>query len=144
MRLRVIRSKKCREERNIIVMDIRRAIQETDGLDITVEQIIRAAERIEDPTLGSFMQQKLEEVLSVWQELSETDDRETIEATAKPLFRDFIRLYQMALMTEERDHKSRVWIGPAMDYMASTFENRIKVENPPDLETVHELIGWSY
>lgn len=72
------------------------------------------------------------------------DDREVVESTGKPLFEVLIHLYQMALMIEEYDERSQTWIDPAMDYMASKLDCRLKIHEAPDQDIIRNLIGWKY
>src|SRR5699024_4915545 len=81
---------------NIIVLDMLRAAQKSEGLSIIIRQIKKAAEQSADH--GAPMQQRLDQLLSAWQQLEGMDARDRIEATAKSLFKELIKLYQMALM----------------------------------------------
>ncbi len=127
---------------NIIVLDILRATQKSEGLDIIIDQISEAVEKAQHD--GSLMQKKLDEILAVWKQINDTDNRDVIEFTAKPLFKELIHLYQMVLMIEERDEQSKAWIDPAMDYMGSKLDNTSNIKNAPNLDIIRDLIGWEY
>lgn len=127
---------------NIIVLDMLRASQKLGGLYIVIEKIREAA--AESETYGDAMDHQLKALIKVWQELEREDDRETVEATAKPLFRKFIHLFQMALMIEERDESNREWIDQALEYMISEYDDRPQIANPKPLEEIRGLIGWDY
>lgn len=127
---------------NIIVLDMLRATQKSDGLKLVIEQIRKAAGRSE--RYGSIIKERLDELLSVWQHLKKADNRDIIESTAKPLFKRLIHLYQIALLVEERDEQNNVWIDPGLAYLVSCLKDDLKVEEALSTEKVRELIGWDY
>ena len=127
---------------NIIVLDMLRAAEKSDGLEIVIRQIHEASEKSE--TYGDLLKQRLEDLLSVWDELKKAGERDSIESTAKPLFQELIHLYQMALMVEEKDADNEKWIEPALNYMASVFDNQLKLEEALKPSDIQELIGWDY
>ena len=127
---------------NIIVLDMLRAGQKSDGLELVVEKILEASAKCDK--LGMFKQNRLDPLLDIWNKLKHTDDCDVIEATAKPLFKELTHLYQMALMIEEKNDTSKKWINPALKYMASIFGNTLKIERPISPEMLQGLIGWKY
>jgi len=127
---------------NIIALDMLRAGQKSDGLELVVEKILETSAKSDK--LGMFKQNRLDPLLDIWNKLKHTDDRDVIEATAKPLFKELIHLYQMALMVEGQDDTSKEWIDPAFDYMASAFNSAVGIEEPLSLDKVEDLIGWEY
>lgn len=127
---------------NVIVLDMLRAAEKSDGFEIVVRQIRKAAAKAD--AHGQLMKKRLEGLLSVWNSLRESGDREKMESTAKPLFNELIHLYQMALIVEEKDDGNESRMQPALNYMASEFENQLMMEEPLSLEEVHDIIGWEY
>ncbi len=127
---------------NVIVLDMLRAAEKSDGFEIVVRQIREAA--VKAGAHGDLMKERLEGLLTVWASLRESGDREKMESTAKPLFKELIHLYQMALIVEEKDGSNKSRMQPALNYMASEFENQLKMEEPINLEEVHDVIGWEY
>jgi phage tail tape-measure protein len=111
-------------------------------LEIVIRHIHEASEKSE--TYGDLLKQRLEDLLSVWDELKKAGERDSIESTAKPLFQELIHLYQMALMVEEKDADNEKWIEPALNYMASVFDNQLKLEEALKPGDIQELIGWDY
>ncbi|MBN2731034.1 MAG: hypothetical protein JXR26_01270, partial [Balneolaceae bacterium] len=77
-------------------------------------------------------------------ELKGSDDWDVIEASAKPLFKELIELYQMALMIREYDEENEAWIKPALDYMQSRFSGQRGIQKPIGLDRLEDLIGWEY
>src|SRR5699024_9027517 len=63
---------------NIIVLDMLRAAQKSEGLSIIIEQIKSAAEQSDN--YGELMHQQLHQLLSVWNRLEGLDERDQIEA----------------------------------------------------------------
>lgn len=127
---------------NIIVLDILRASQKSDGLKLVIEQIREATDRSD--TYSYVLKKRMDSLFSIWKELENIDDRDIIESTGKPLFKELIHLYQMALMIEERDEMSKRWIDPALEFMAKGLKGDLKVEQALSTEKVGELIGWDY
>lgn len=127
---------------NIIVLDMLRAAKKSDGFEIVISQIRHGAEQSRE--YGTLLNKRLDGLLGAWKQLEGADDQDVIEATAKPLFQELIRLYEMALVVEERDDVSKKWIDPALDYMASIFAKDLKLEEPVSLEKIQDLIGWEY
>lgn len=127
---------------NIIVLDVLRAAKKSDGFAIIIGHIRELAE--ESKSYGILIEERLEALLSVWNKLRKSDERDTIESTAKPLFRELIHLYQMALMIEEKDAENEQWMGPALYYLASSFAHQPKVEEAPNIDEVSSLMGWEY
>src|SRR5699024_9581680 len=123
---------------NIIVLDMLRAAQKSEGLSIIIEQIKSAAEQSDN--YGELMHQQLHQLLSVWNRLEGLDERDQIEASAKPLFKQLIELYQMALMVEEKDGESAAWMNPSLSYMASTYDEGLNIEDPIGTQKLRNLI----
>ena len=127
---------------NIIVLDMLRATRKSDGFEMVVKNIREASGKAE--THGSLISERLEKLLSVWNELQESNDRDLIESSAKPLFKELIQLYQMSLLIEEMDAVNEAWMKPALDFLATEYENDLRVENVLTKEQVEDHIGWEY
>lgn len=127
---------------NIIVLDMLRAAEKSEGLVETIDFIREMAD--ESDSYGGLIEDRLDAMLSVWNKLRKSDDRDVIEATAKPLFKELIHLYQMALIIEETDTDNERWMKPALNFLVTDFKTELKVENPPGLQEVRELMGWEW
>lgn len=127
---------------NVIVLDILRAAKKSNGVQILFNQIEKTAEK--DQNQGSVVAERFKKWLSAWESLQQEDDRDVTEATAKPLFKKLIDIYQMVLMINERDEITQKWIDPALKYMASSLEPAFDMEAPPQRDTVEDLMGWEY
>ena len=127
---------------NIIVLDMLRAAAKSEGFELVIRQIREAAGKTD--RYGQLIRENLDKLLSVWNELQETGDREVIETSAKPLFKDLIHLYQMALIGDEMDAANEQWMKPAIDYLASELDTELKVRKAPEPEVIRDLIGWEY
>jgi len=126
---------------NIIVLDILRAMRKSEGMNFLLEDIKKGIDN--NTTLGSLIKTKLSDSEKLLNELSGID-RDTVEATAKPLFRRIIHLYQMYLMIHETDEKSKEWTNYALQYMSSTLNNDLEVRSPLSVGQITKLVGWNY
>lgn len=127
---------------NIIVLDMLRAAHKSRGLSMVVEMIEEAAQRSGE--FGELINEKLAEVKSVWQLIREMDEHDRVEASAKPMFKQLITLYQMALLIEEKSRADSDRFETALEFLAKTFDHTLKPRRPLDLEKIDELIGWKY
>ncbi|MGK7369022.1 MAG: acyl-CoA dehydrogenase family protein, partial [Candidatus Halalkalibacterium sp. M3_1C_030] len=127
---------------NIIVLDMLRAARKSDGFEMVIKNIREASGSAE--IHGSLINERLEKLLSVWNELQETNDRDLIESSAKPLFKELIQLYQMSLIIGEMDAVNEAWMKPALNYLASKYDKDLKIETPLTVKQIDDLIGWEY
>lgn len=126
---------------NVIVLDILRAIRKSDGMQFLLEDIKKGIED-HSPT-GNLIRTKLIESEKLLDEIS-GKDRDTVEATAKPLFRRIIHLYQMYLMNRETDKKSKEWTDPALQYLSSILNDDLSIQSPLNVNQITKLVGWNY
>lgn len=127
---------------NIIVLDMLRAARKSNGFKVIIKNIREASGKAE--SCGSLINERLEKLLSVWDKLQDTKERDAVESTAKPLFREFIQLYQMALIIEEMDAVNERWMKPALNYLASEYDNDLRLEKALTKEQIDDLTGWEY
>jgi len=127
---------------NIIVLDMLRATRKSRGLEIVIESIEQAAGKSKE--YGKQMTDILKRIKTVWKSVEDSDDRDEIEATAKPLFKQLIQLYQMALIIEEQEDENSGRFAMALDYYSDTFENEIQKRKPLPISKIKDLIGWEY
>ncbi len=127
---------------NIMVLDMLRAAQKSEGLSLVLEMIEEGAGQSEE--YGDLMAEKLAEVKSVWKSIQKMDHRDQVEATAKPLFKEIITLFQMALLIEEQNDSKSDRLGLALQYFANKSNSSLRTRKPLELGQVEELIGWKY
>lgn len=127
---------------NIMVLDILRAAKKSEGL-VVVFDVIKGAAGQSD-RYEPLMKRKLSEIQSLWKSIEEIEDRDKIEATAKPLFEQLIMLFQMALLIKEREESSADRFDIALRYFEDCFEPTLQQRSPASLEAIEELIGWEY
>ncbi|WP_445664794.1 acyl-CoA dehydrogenase family protein [Fodinibius sp. AD559] len=127
---------------NIIVLDMLRATRKSRGLDIIFEMIEKAADQSSEH--GGFMEEKLTEIKTIWQDIRALNDRDRLEASAKPLFKELIRLFQMALLADEKRSGGNERYDIALDYLADTFDSTPSTHDPLDIDQIETLIGWEY
>ena len=127
---------------NIIVLDMLRAAKKSRGLSMVFDMIAEAANQSEQ--YGELIQRKLDHVKTVWQSISQMDEQDTIQATAKPLFKQLIRLLQMALLITENQRTTSVRYQIALQYFANSFDDSIAKRTPLEVSKIDELISWDY
>ncbi|MDX1638181.1 MAG: acyl-CoA dehydrogenase family protein [Balneolaceae bacterium] len=127
---------------NIIVLDILRASQKSNGLQYLFEFIEEAAGRSQhyDSLLGT----KLDKIKRVWGDLQSSDDREALESAAKPLFRELIRCLQLALLAGEQGDANTTRSQLALRYLAEVEERDLGTVQPMPPDELEILIGWHY
>lgn len=118
---------------NMIVLDILRAIHKTDALEVLVEEIRSKSDKKSDAGL-----EKILTLISAF--AGESND--TIETSAKPLFEQLIRIYQLTLAQQEMEDTNRKWLKPALDYMKNGQKNDLELVTPPSNQIVKNLICW--
>lgn len=126
---------------NVIVLDMLRAMRKTDGLKLLAAEIREYAGS--SSVYGSFISEELDYLLHQLEEM-EKAGRDRIESAAKPLFRTFIHLFQMATMIRERDDTSAAWIDPALRFMQQKIKREPDLSSPPGREETEKLIAWQY
>jgi len=127
---------------NIIVLDILRATEKSRGLDIIFKMIEKAADH--STKHGGLMAKKLTEIKTIWKDIRALNDRDRIEATAKPLFKQLIRLFQMALLIEEKQSDNSKRCEIALNYLVATFDSALSAQDPLKIDQIESLIGWNY
>ncbi len=127
---------------NIIVLDMLRAAQKSRGLSIVFEMIEKAAKK--SGNYCELLFDELSDVKSTWKSIQKKDNRDTIEATAKPLFEQLIKLFEMALLIEEKVSADSTRFDIALRYFARSFDGSLNTRNPLKPEELEELIGWEY
>jgi alkylation response protein AidB-like acyl-CoA dehydrogenase len=127
---------------NIIVLDMLRAAKKSGGLRIVFEIIEKAAEDSEQ--YGALLHEQLSQVKSLWETIANSEDSEQVEATAKPLFKELIKLFQMALLIEEKGASSSERYDIALKYLSGTFDHSLRLRNPLELGQIDDLLGWDY
>ncbi len=127
---------------NIIVLDMLRATEKSRGLDIIFEIIEQAADQSSE--YSGLMAEKLTEIKTIWKDIRALDDRDRIEASAKPLFKQLIRLFQMALLIEEKQSDGNKRFDIALNYLAETFDSALSAQDPLEIDQIETLIGWEY
>lgn len=127
---------------NIIVLDMLRASKKSRGLERVFETIEKAADKSAE--YGPQLETILDKIKTVWSSLEKSENRDEIEATAKPLFKQLIRLYQMALIIEEQQDENNGRYAIALDYYSDEFKSEIKKRRPLPLNKIEKLVGWEY
>lgn len=127
---------------NIIVLDMLRAAEKSRGLQMVFEIIEKAADQSSE--YGGLLVEKLTEVKTVWADIQELDNRDRMEASAKPLFKQLIRLFQIALLIEEKQSGGNDRYGIALSYLVDDFDDTLRSQNPLNVNQINTLMGWEY
>lgn len=127
---------------NIIVLDMLRAGKKSEGLQVIFKIIEEAAENSQE--YGELISKKLEQVKSIWESIQKTESRDKVETSAKPMFRELIKLFQMALLIEEKKVADSNRFEIALLYFADSYDQSLDMRNPAGLDKIKELIGWEY
>jgi acyl-CoA dehydrogenase len=125
---------------NIIVLDILRALDKTDALEQLTEEMQSS---FTHEGSGPEIRKQTEEILELLSQAADAG-RDQLEATAKPLFRRFIHLYQMYLMIRDLDEESKQWLEPALAFMRNQHNSKLRVRKPMSMAGIRKLIGWEY
>ncbi|MGM0588705.1 MAG: acyl-CoA dehydrogenase family protein [Bacteroidota bacterium] len=122
---------------NVIVLDMLRARLKSDGFEFLVKDIEQAINDGGDQ--AERLNQELEQVLAqveTWPKRSEAE----VQVNAKPVFRRFIRLYQIALCLQsdlESDQQ-------AAEVLLKLLDDSMETEAPPSREELETVMGWTY
>lgn len=120
---------------NIIVLDMLRAMEKSEGMHLLKEEIEHLiGQSGESKKMNSISDQifrRVEQLGSL--------DRDECEATAKPLFRELIHLYQSALMLQEEFDWAEMAYLWYRDRVMSDSTNPVK---PETKENIAKLIAW--
>lgn len=115
-------------------------MKKSDGQDLLIQDIQDQAGRSDEA--GAAMKAELDRLTGLLSRFDEAD-QDAVETTAKPLFRRFICLYQMALMLQECDEENVEWMEPALRYMLDRLAGLPERPVPaPGAGTVESKIAW--
>lgn len=134
---------------NVIVLDIMRALKKSGGHHLMIQTIKNQIPTVTDANNRKKVKSSLEIVEDTLSKLPALN-KDQAEATAKPLFKQFIHLYQTALMLKYRDTTSSQWVDPALPYMISLIGNNyghgvpVTIQEPLPISEVHNLVAWEY
>lgn len=126
---------------NIIVLDMLRAAHKSNGLKLVLSEIEEMLDG--DSNLELRALKRLDKLNKIFTTMDDYG-QEVIEATAKPAFLQLIQLYQIALLLNDRDSKSKTWIDPALEYFESRLCDDIGFRTPVSVEKIDRLMGWVY
>ncbi|MGZ8559864.1 MAG: acyl-CoA dehydrogenase family protein, partial [Chitinophagaceae bacterium] len=125
---------------NIIVLDMLRSMAKSIGFERLCKEVSGIANANED--YGKWLQVNITALIAFAAQLKNLSQDE-MEATAKHFFDKVTVLYQIALLINELDGQSKVWIAPAIQYLQAKYEpETLKTITPFSTETVKQMIGW--
>ncbi len=122
---------------NMMVLDMMRASVKSEGLQIMLAFI--------EEQLGQseFMMQEIQTIQRIACKLAHTD-KDTAEATAKPLFERLALFYELALMKFYQDQESIKWIEPALQYFWQKLQSAsLSLQKPLPISEIEKMIAWT-
>lgn len=121
---------------NIMVLDMLRASVKSEGLKIMLPFIQKQLAEYD------FLLVELQTIRELLLQLPQMD-KETAEATAKPLFERLVLLYELALLKFHQDSESSEWIEPALQYFLQKLQqSNLSLQKPLPLSEVEKMIAW--
>lgn len=121
---------------NIMVLDMLRASVKSEGLKIMLPFIQKQLAEYD------FLLAELQTIQELLLQLPQMD-KETTEATAKPLFERLAMLYELALLKFYQDSESSEWIEPALQYFLQKLQkSTLSLQKPLPLSEVEKMIAW--
>lgn len=126
---------------NVIVLDMLRAAQKSQGLDYLLADIEKSIDKLAGDHSKTF--KKSLTVLKGNASKLNDDSRERREIFAKSFFTELIQFYLVGLLNEEMNEENRSWTEPSLDFFMRRFvENQSDDAAPPSVGQIVNLIGW--
>ena len=126
---------------NVIVLDMLRATQKSDGLTYLLEDIEKSIAGIQGYDTDK-LQKSLLRLIDDKKNLNE-EDQTRREVFAKFFFSELIRIYVVGLLADELSDENQSWIKPALDFFFRQWNKKPSDEIiPPDKEGIVNLMGW--
>lgn len=127
---------------NIIILDMWRAMMKSNGFEVICNEIISSANKSGEH--GDWMKNELNK-LNQFSEKLKTLSRDGTEASAKMFFEKLTSLYQVALLIDNLDEESKLWIAPALNYLKEKHTPaELKEVEPLSVDEVKGVIAWDF
>lgn len=129
---------------NIMLLDMLRASAKSKGWQILMERMQKSYSKLASEKQAILLAE-LSSIESNMKAVLQSQEEEIIQASIKPIFEKFTRLYQVALMLEHKDKESEKWINPAIDFWLKKLQNQSNmIVKPLDIESIKNLIAWTF
>lgn len=126
---------------NIMLLDMLRAMVKSKGSQVMIQEIQEQITQLSEED-AAFLKEDLYKVQKLVISLLK-ENKDTIEATIKPVFERLTRYYQISAMLYYRDEESSVWINPAIDYLLNTLKPKeLAIVRPPNRALIDQLLAW--
>jgi acyl-CoA dehydrogenase len=135
---------------NIMVLDMLRAMLKTEGLTVMLSEIetIFSAWATSDTENQEKWQKSIDGLRALEGLLSQLskEDKDVMEASAKPAFSKLTEYYQLYCLLRYFDEDSAAWINPAIEFYLDKLQPNqyLKTEKVPSVEDIQALIAWSF
>lgn len=127
---------------NIIVLDLLRAMQKSEGFERIMAEIHNSA-AVGGPYAG-FLKREAGTISGFAEEMRLLPQEE-LEATARVFFGRLTSLYQISLLCDALDDTSRAWIEPALQFLVARYQNEgLAVVRPLSEEALSGLMAWAF
>lgn len=121
---------------NIMVLDMLRASAKSEGLKIMLPFMQKQLAEYE------FLFRELQTIQEIFLQLPQMD-KDTTEATAKPLFERLALLYELALLKFYKDAENGEWVKPAFEYLLQKLQSSaLSFQKPLSVQEVEKMLAW--
>lgn len=126
---------------NIMILDMLRAAQKSDGLKVMFGEIKQQAKANKE--YGPFMLEVLDELKETTKKLSEIDS-DGMQLTAAHAFERLTQLYQMAILIENLSADSKIWIEPSLRHLKEQLSGEKGRTSTLSVAEVKGLVAWDF
>lgn len=126
---------------NIMILDMLRAAQKSDGLKVMFGEIKKQAEASDE--FRPFMLEIMNELVKTTKQLADLDS-DGMQLAAAHAFEQLTMLYQMAVLIENLNADSKLWIEPALLYLKEQLSEKKGRTSTLSVAEVKGLMGWDF
>ncbi|MCG3166959.1 MAG: Crotonobetainyl-CoA dehydrogenase [Bacteroidia bacterium] len=127
---------------NIIVLDMLRAMQKSNGFEALCKEVMDSAAKSVE--YGTWLKAELNKLI-VFAEKLRALAQDEMETSAKPFFEKLTSLYQISLLIDALNEESKAWITPALNWLIAKYSpSELKEVKPLPVEEVRGLLAWEF
>ena len=130
---------------NIMILDMLRAMMKSKGLQLMIAEMELNFKSYAEISSDAKEIPDYKTLLNNISKLKNLD-KDSMEASAKPLFEKLTSYFQLSCLIRYRDEMSSVWIDPAISYYLDKLGQQQSEDLicPPSLETIKNMIAWDF
>jgi len=126
---------------NIMILDMLRASYKSNGFNSLIAEIQEYIKLL-STAQQNIVKTALEQLVTCFKALK-NQPKDSLEASAKPIFEHLTNIYQISLLAYYQDETSAAWIRPSLDYLIQQLApNPLALVQPLELETVKAMMAW--